>query len=449
MKRTFTAFRFVMAALIKVVLLLPVVFLAMHTLVRVIRHFYKFPIPHFLANAIDHPLRRRFITPPDQTALRHGIRKGMTVLEVGPGNGRYTAAAARRVGDNGKIYAVDIEPAMILRVQRRAAREGIANIDARVADVYALPFPDGIFDVIYMTAVIGEIPEPEKALAEFHRVLKQNGILVFSELFMDPDYPLPDRLIRLAALANFRLKRRLGDFFYYTLHFEKSQKTVIPPMSRVVRSQDTAKKTYERLSVIYDLVAAPEWPLVKAALDRLAIAEGENVLDIGAGTGRTVEYLAHQVGPAGRVYGIDLSEGMLAQAGKRLGGLLDQVDLQVADALSPPYPDGSMDTVFMSFTLELFDTPEIPQVLAACRRVLREDGRIGVVSLAKQDVLPVHLYELAHRAFPALADCRPIYATRLLESAGFALVEHHQEKLWGLPVDFVIAVNPTDGKEMP
>lgn len=72
------------------------------------------------ASAIDNPLRRRF-RPPDATAIRHGLEPGMTVLEVGPGNGRYSVAAARRIGPTGRLYAVDIEPKMIERVQRRAA----------------------------------------------------------------------------------------------------------------------------------------------------------------------------------------------------------------------------------------------------------------------------------------------------------------------------------------
>ena len=96
-------------------------------------------------------------------------------------------------------------------------------MDARVADVYALPFDDGEFDLIYMIAVIGEIPEPQRAMREFWRVLSPAGTLVFSELLMDPDYPLPRSLIRQAAGAGFRLRKRLGNFFYYTLIFEKDE----------------------------------------------------------------------------------------------------------------------------------------------------------------------------------------------------------------------------------
>ena len=65
---------------------LPLLLITLHTLVRIVRHFHKFPMPEFAANLIDNPFRRR-IQPPDETPIRHGIEPGMVVLEVGPGNG--------------------------------------------------------------------------------------------------------------------------------------------------------------------------------------------------------------------------------------------------------------------------------------------------------------------------------------------------------------------------
>ena len=204
----------------------PLFLIVVHTIVRIVRHFHKFPMPEFAANIIDNPIRRR-IQPPNETAIRHGIEPGMTVLEVGPGNGTYTIATARRVGDNGKVITIDIEPKMIERVKRRSQMEEIRNIEAMVADVYELPFDDGFVDVIYMIAVIGEIPAPELAMREFYRVLSPSGTLVFSELLLDPDYPRAITLIRLANAASFQLKKKVGNFFYYTLIFEKrlGQKT--------------------------------------------------------------------------------------------------------------------------------------------------------------------------------------------------------------------------------
>lgn len=69
---------------------LPLFVVTLHTIVRIIRYFYKFPykfpMPEFLANLIDNPLRRK-IQPPREMPIRHDIAPGMTVLEVGPGNG--------------------------------------------------------------------------------------------------------------------------------------------------------------------------------------------------------------------------------------------------------------------------------------------------------------------------------------------------------------------------
>jgi len=210
----------VVRILIYIVVGLPLLVVILHTILRIVRYFYKFPMPQFLADAIDNPLRRR-VQPPDETPARHLIEPGMTVLEVGPGNGTYTVATARRVGDKGKVVTIDIEPKMIERVTRRAQAEGIENIEARVADVHYLPFEDGYFDAIYMIAVVGEIPAPEKAMKEFYRVLRPSGTLAFGELLNDPDYPRAGTLIRKGASAGFRLKEKVGNFFYYTLILEK------------------------------------------------------------------------------------------------------------------------------------------------------------------------------------------------------------------------------------
>ena len=199
---------------------IPVIALLLHTIIRIIRHFYKFPIPEFAANLIDNPLRRR-IQPPDELSIRHGIKPGMTVLEIGPGNGTYTIATARKIGDSGKLITIDIEPKMIQRVQKRVQKEGITNIEARVANVFDLPFEDNSFDLVYMIAVIGEIPTPEIAMKEFFRVLSPHGSLVFSEILMDPDYPRSKTLTRLAESAGFQLDKKTGGFFSYTLIFRK------------------------------------------------------------------------------------------------------------------------------------------------------------------------------------------------------------------------------------
>lgn len=141
----------------------------------------------------------------------------MTALEVGPGNGRYSIAAARRIGPAGRLHVVDIEPKMIARVQHRAAAEGVTNIEARVASAYELPYPDGFFDRAYLIAVTGEIPDPVRAFRELGRVLAPGGEIAVSEILVDPDYPRASTVARWAAQAGLRPVRKIGNVWYYTL----------------------------------------------------------------------------------------------------------------------------------------------------------------------------------------------------------------------------------------
>jgi hypothetical protein len=71
-----------MRILIYILLGLPLLAIILHTIIRVVRHIYKFPMPEFAANIIDNPLRRR-IQPPDETAIRHGIEPEYRTRENG------------------------------------------------------------------------------------------------------------------------------------------------------------------------------------------------------------------------------------------------------------------------------------------------------------------------------------------------------------------------------
>ena len=179
----------------------------------------------------------------------------------------------------------------------------------------------------------------------------------------------------------------------------------------------------------------------------LSPAAGEKILEIGFGTGHILVRLAQSVGANGKIYGIDLSEEMLAIAKRNLkkSRLASRTELTCGDAVNLPYGDGSMDGIFMSFSLELFDTGEIPQVLAECKRVLQPDGRIVVVGMSKeggQDLM-VKAFEWTHRHLPNFLDCRPIYIRRALEQAGFAIRNAKQAHMW-VPVEIVLGSPSAD-----
>ena len=182
------------------------------------------------------------------------------------------------------------------------------------------------------------------------------------------------------------------------------------------------------------------------ALKRLNVTRGETVLEVGFGTGHCLKQMAEVVGKEGRVYGIDISSGMLAASRKRLGkaGLWNRVALTCEDAMKMPYADNTFDAVFSSFALELFDSPEIPTVLAEIRRVLRPDGRVGIISMSKEEgaSLLLKLYEWLHLKLPRFVDCRPIYVVQSIKDAGFRIQYEERVSLLGLPGYIVIGTKP-------
>lgn len=214
----------------------------------------------------------------------------------------------------------------------------------------------------------------------------------------------------------------------------------------VVRSRPDAKRAYDRASRWSRLEEPFERRATAAGLELLGVQPAERVLELGCGAGAALVALARSVGPTGRVVGLDLSPRMLRLADVRLrrAGLSARARVLLGDAAEIPFPDASFDAAFMSFTLELFDTPEIPLVLAECRRVLRPGGRIAVVSLSRSAPVrwPTRLYERLHDRFPATLDCRPIHPRLAVLAAGFEDVRSKPLPLWGLRAEAVVAVRP-------
>ena len=221
-----------------------------------------------------------------------------------------------------------------------------------------------------------------------------------------------------------------------------------PQVLPVPRTKEEAKRFYDKISRAYDyFTGAFERKHAARALEYLSINEGEAVLEIGFGSGHCLKRIVQSVGETGKTCGIDISTGMLEVTKRRLGKaqLIDRVGLCCGDAAKLPYSTNAFDAIIMSFTLELFDTPEISKVLEEVKRVLKPTGRLGIASMSRESgkSAPLRLYEWAHKMWPQYVDCRPIYLKESLINAGYRIRSKEMTRMVGFPIEIIVATKAT------
>ena len=190
-------------------------------ILRIIRRYHPFPIPAFMTQVIDNPIRRRFIQKPHLIAERMNLKPGMIVVEVGPGKGSYTKAVAEKILPDGKVYATDIQQGVLDRLKKRIDKEKLTNIIPQIENAHEFTFKDESIDRVFMISCLPEIPNPIKVLKECKRILKPDGLVSLSELAPDPDYPRRKTEKRWAKEAGLVFKEQFGNWFTYQLNFGK------------------------------------------------------------------------------------------------------------------------------------------------------------------------------------------------------------------------------------
>lgn len=120
-----------------------------------------------------------------------GVKPGMTICDMGCGNGFYSLKLAEMVGKEGKILAVDIQPEMLRLLKARAEEEGIENIELILGDIDNPKLPEGKVDMILCVDVYHEFSHPVEMLAGMHQSLKPDGKVALLEFRMeDPNVPI-------------------------------------------------------------------------------------------------------------------------------------------------------------------------------------------------------------------------------------------------------------------
>ena len=135
----------------------------------------------WVANLLDVAKRFGDAGPGELLA---GVAAGDTVVDYGCGPGWFTLAAARRVGAEGKVYAVDLEPRMVELVRRRAAEAGLPNVAAVASDGTRADLAAGIADYIICVQIMHYADGRDRQVAvarDLHRLLKPDGRVLVAQ----------------------------------------------------------------------------------------------------------------------------------------------------------------------------------------------------------------------------------------------------------------------------
>jgi len=120
-----------------------------------------------------------------------GMKKGMTICDMGCGNGFYTLQLAKMTGEEGKVYAVDIQPEMLKLLKSRAEDQGLKNIQPVLGTFTDPRLPKGKIDMILLVDVYHEFSHPVQMLAAMREALSPEGVCVLVEFRTeDPKVPI-------------------------------------------------------------------------------------------------------------------------------------------------------------------------------------------------------------------------------------------------------------------
>ena len=180
----------------------------------------KSPFPCQAAFMINNPVRRALLKPA-RIVDKLGLAGAEHVLELGPGPGFFSVEIARRLTD-GRLELFDIQPEMLEMARQQLERAGLSGVGFTAGQASdGLPFPDNTFDVAFLAAVIGEVPDQQACLRSLGQVLKPGGRLVFVEMFPDPDRLNVRELRDLVEPENFEFVEATGNRWEDVVRFRR------------------------------------------------------------------------------------------------------------------------------------------------------------------------------------------------------------------------------------
>ncbi len=118
---------------------------------------------------------------PKINILQMGLAEGMKVVDIGTGSGHYALAAAKIVGDSGRVYAVDVQEDVLIRLKSEAASRKIRTIETIWGDIEKKAgtlLKEHSADAVILSNVLFQLSKKEEAATEIRRILKPGGKLL-------------------------------------------------------------------------------------------------------------------------------------------------------------------------------------------------------------------------------------------------------------------------------
>lgn len=157
-------------------------------------------------NIFEDPQRERNLQP-ERVMDVLGIKAGSSVADIGAGSGWFTVRAARRVGEGGLVYAVEINPDYLKYIEERAAREKLSNVRTVLGAEDDPRLPDAGVDAVLILKTYHEISQPIRVLRNVRRAMRAGARLgIIDRNGKGDDHGLDaDSVIKEAARAGFEL----------------------------------------------------------------------------------------------------------------------------------------------------------------------------------------------------------------------------------------------------
>jgi ubiquinone/menaquinone biosynthesis C-methylase UbiE len=198
---------------------------------------------------------------------------------------------------------------------------------------------------------------------------------------------------------------------------------------------DAVTQFWSIAAPLYDLPFLQQWvyrPAQNEVIEQLNAIGARKVADIACGTGILADRIRNELHPD-EVYGVDMSDGMLAQAKARSS----DVQWRKGPAEHLPFEDGVLDAVVTTSAFHFFDQPA---ALREFHRVLAPGGLVAVATLSPRQPLP--LYRLSANRLNPAHNPSPAEMRALFEGAGFRVSDQHRVRrpAWTLVLSDLITV---------